>query len=162
MKAIESQEHQGSNYKDAYSEVIKKPEHSGRVRMYGKGVTKTSLRKVSTNSSYIFPPEFLQNMQSQVMDQVLEANPQLQKLLEANPEVNIVLPDLSKIGSNTTNRLVRYFLLPILLPLNLVNRHQFACLDLELSFITQNFKMIDFYAIVLYKSYCWKATCELS
>ena len=147
MKAIESQEHQGSNYKDAYSEVINKPEHSGRVRMYGKGVTKTSLRKVSTNSSYIFPPEFLHNMQSQVMDQVLQANPQLQKLLEANPEVNIVLPDLSKIGSNTTtpptesngqssvgahstNRLVRYFLLPILLPLNLVNRHQFACLDL--------------------------------
>ena len=68
----------------------------------------------------------------------------------------------SSVGAHSNNRLVRYFLLPTLLPLNLVNRHQFACLDLELSFITQNFKMIDFYAIVLYKSYCWKATCELS
>lgn len=96
MEAIKSQEHEGLNYKDAYGEVINKPEHSGRMRLFGKGVTKTTRRKVGKNSSYIFPLEFLQNMQSQVMDQVLEANPQLKQLLESNTEVKIVLQDLTK------------------------------------------------------------------
>ena len=41
MDGIEAQE-QG---KDPYHEVIKKLEHGGRLRLYGKGVTKSTLKK---------------------------------------------------------------------------------------------------------------------
>ena len=100
MKAIQSQQGEGSNHKDPYGDVIKKPEHSGRVRTFGKGVTNTVLKNGGKSSSYIFPEAYLQIMQSQVMDQVLQANPDLQKLLEANPGVKIVLPSMSRSGSN--------------------------------------------------------------
>uniref|UniRef100_A0A803MBK1 Uncharacterized protein n=1 Tax=Chenopodium quinoa TaxID=63459 RepID=A0A803MBK1_CHEQI len=46
IEALESQEHEhGPNTIDPYYQVIKKPEHNGRVRLYGKGVTMTDLKK---------------------------------------------------------------------------------------------------------------------
>ena len=39
-------------------------------------------------------------MESQVVDQVLQANPELKKIIEANPELKIVLPSMSRSGSN--------------------------------------------------------------
>ena len=39
-------------------------------------------------------------MQSKVFDQILDANPEVQKLFEANPGVKIVLPCMSKSASN--------------------------------------------------------------
>ena len=84
MEALESQEHEeGSKSKDPYCEVIKKPEHSGRIRLYGKGVTKTKLNDGENKPSFVFPQEFLQSIQRQVEE----------KLQAANPGRDLVIPE---------------------------------------------------------------------
>lgn len=72
-----------SNSKDPYYDVFKKQEHSGRVRLFGHGVTKSDLKKKGAKSGYIFPQEFVQGIQVELLG----------KLQEANPGVNLVIPE---------------------------------------------------------------------
>lgn len=86
MKTMESQQHEdgGATHKDHYHEVIKKPEHNGRLRLFGKGVTRSTLKEKGTKCDYIFPQEFLQSVQMQVV----------KNLQQANPNLDIVIPDV--------------------------------------------------------------------
>ncbi|XP_048496641.1 uncharacterized protein LOC109133568 [Beta vulgaris subsp. vulgaris] len=91
METLASKEHeQGANSEDPYNQVIKKVEHSGRVRLYGKGVTKTDLKKGGTKCCYIIPQEFLQSIQTGLVEQ----------LREANPGIDLVVPDV-QVSSTT-------------------------------------------------------------
>uniref|UniRef100_A0A803MSE8 Uncharacterized protein n=1 Tax=Chenopodium quinoa TaxID=63459 RepID=A0A803MSE8_CHEQI len=60
MDALESSNHEdGSNSKDPYSEVIPNPKRKSRLRLYGKGVRMTDLKKKDKKSDFIFPEEFI-------------------------------------------------------------------------------------------------------
>lgn len=74
-----------ANYKDPYYDVVTKPEHSGRLRLWGHGVTKSDLKKKGGKSGYIFPQEFVQGIQMELLG----------KLQEANPGVHLVIPECS-------------------------------------------------------------------
>lgn len=84
---------EGSNFRDPYYDVIKKPEHSGRVRLFGDGVTKTDLKKKGKQSGCIYQQEFVQKIQMDLIE----------KLQEANPGMTFVIPEgLSGFISSTT------------------------------------------------------------
>lgn len=86
---------EGSNCRDPYYDVIKKPEHSGRVRLFGDGVTKTDLKKKGKQSGCIYPQEFVGNIQMDL----------IKKLQEANPGMSFVLPEgLSGLISSTATQ----------------------------------------------------------
>ncbi|KMT05984.1 hypothetical protein BVRB_7g164710 [Beta vulgaris subsp. vulgaris] len=71
MDALQSVEHgEDGNNKDHYSEVIQDLVRKNRVRLYGRGVTKTELKKKDTNSGFIFPQEFLQSMETQLVQKL--------------------------------------------------------------------------------------------
>ena len=92
MDALETQQSQGgeANIKDPYYEVIQKPEHSGRVRLFGKGVTKSTLKETgSTTNKYIIPQEFLQSIQMQVVEDIREANPGLHIVMPNGPSAQV-------------------------------------------------------------------------
>lgn len=96
MDALESDQHEeGNNSKDAYSEVIQDPKRKSRLRLFGKGVTKTDLKRKDKKSDFIFPEEFLQSMQTQLVQQIAPsvASVILSQLQEANPGINLVIPD---------------------------------------------------------------------
>lgn len=86
MKNMESRQNEdgGATHKDPYHEVIKKPEHNGRLRLFGKGVTRATLKDKGTKCDYIFPQEFLQSVQMQVV----------KNLQQANPNLDIVIPEI--------------------------------------------------------------------
>ncbi|KNA04032.1 hypothetical protein SOVF_203470, partial [Spinacia oleracea] len=86
MEALLSQEHEeGQKNADPYYEVIKKAEHNGRVRLFGKVVTKSDLKNRGKASGYTIPEEFLQSIQAMLIKQ----------FQEANPGMNLVVPGSS-------------------------------------------------------------------
>lgn len=96
MDALESSQHEdGSNSKDPYSEVIPDPKHKSRVRLQGKGVKKSDLKKKEKQSDFIFPTEFLESMQAQLVQQLAPTitTAILTQLRDANPGINLVIPD---------------------------------------------------------------------
>ncbi|XP_019104833.3 uncharacterized protein LOC104893336 [Beta vulgaris subsp. vulgaris] len=98
MDALQSVEHgEDGNTKDHYSEVIQDPVRKNRVRLYGRGVTKTDLKKKDTNSGFIFPQEFLQSMETQLVQKLAPsmASVILSQIQAANPGVELVIPDFS-------------------------------------------------------------------
>uniref|UniRef100_A0A803LZ94 Uncharacterized protein n=1 Tax=Chenopodium quinoa TaxID=63459 RepID=A0A803LZ94_CHEQI len=98
MDALESSQHEdGSNSKDPYSEVIPDPKRKSRVRLQGKGVKKSDLKKKDKKSYFIFPTEFLESMQSQLVQQLAPSvtTAILTQLRNANPGINLVIPDFA-------------------------------------------------------------------
>ncbi|XP_021744089.1 uncharacterized protein LOC110710143 isoform X1 [Chenopodium quinoa] len=100
MDALESSQHEdqdGSNSKDPYSEVIPDPKRKSRVRLQGKGVKKSDLKKKDKKSDFIFPTEFLESMQSQLVQQLAPSATTaiLTQLWDANPGINLVIPDFA-------------------------------------------------------------------
>ncbi|XP_056682394.1 uncharacterized protein [Spinacia oleracea] len=86
MEALVSQQQEvGQKNADPYYEVIKKAEHIGRVRLFGKAVTKSDLKKRGKASGYTIPEEFLQSIQAMLIKQ----------FQEANPGMNLVVPGSS-------------------------------------------------------------------
>ena len=84
MKALTAQQNeQGAIYKDPYYEVIKKPEHNGRVRLYGVGITKSILKKRGNNCNFVLPQVFLEGIEKDYV----------KKLHQLNPGMKFVLPD---------------------------------------------------------------------
>uniref|UniRef100_A0A803LSU4 Uncharacterized protein n=1 Tax=Chenopodium quinoa TaxID=63459 RepID=A0A803LSU4_CHEQI len=99
MDDLESSQHEdGSNSKDPYSEVIPEPKRKSRVRLQGKGVKKSDLKKKEKKKSdFIFPAEFLENMQAQLVQQLAPSvtTAILTQLRDANPGINLVIPDFA-------------------------------------------------------------------
>uniref|UniRef100_A0A803N708 Uncharacterized protein n=1 Tax=Chenopodium quinoa TaxID=63459 RepID=A0A803N708_CHEQI len=98
MDALESSQHEdGSNSNDRYSEVIPEPKRKSRVRLQGKGVKKSDLKKKENKSDFIFPAEFLENMQAQIVQQLAPSvtTAILTQLRDANPGINLVIPDFA-------------------------------------------------------------------
>uniref|UniRef100_A0A803MRW0 Uncharacterized protein n=1 Tax=Chenopodium quinoa TaxID=63459 RepID=A0A803MRW0_CHEQI len=98
MDALESSQHEdGSNSKDPYSEVIPDPKRKICVRLQGKGVKKSDLKKKDKKLDIIFPAEFLESMQSQLVQQLAPSVTIaiLTQLRDANPEINLVIPDFA-------------------------------------------------------------------
>uniref|UniRef100_A0A803MQV7 Transposase n=1 Tax=Chenopodium quinoa TaxID=63459 RepID=A0A803MQV7_CHEQI len=100
MDALESSQHEdrdGSNSKDPYSEVIPDPKRKSRVRLQGKGVKKSDLKKKDKKSDFIFRTEFLESMQSQLVQQLAPSvtTAILTQLRDANPGINLVIPDFA-------------------------------------------------------------------
>uniref|UniRef100_A0A803N8G8 Uncharacterized protein n=1 Tax=Chenopodium quinoa TaxID=63459 RepID=A0A803N8G8_CHEQI len=75
-----------SNSNDPYSEVIPEPKRKSRVRLQGKGVKKSNLKKKENKSDFIFLAEFLENMQAQLVQQLAPSvtNAILTQLRDAN------------------------------------------------------------------------------
>ncbi|KMS99254.1 hypothetical protein BVRB_2g046910 isoform A [Beta vulgaris subsp. vulgaris] len=98
MDSLQSVEHgEDGNTKDHYSEVIQDLVRKNRVRLYGRGVTKTDLKKKDKNSGFIFPQEFLQRMETQLVQKLAPsvASVILSQIQAANPGVELVIPDFS-------------------------------------------------------------------
>ncbi|XP_021743438.1 uncharacterized protein LOC110729913 [Chenopodium quinoa] len=98
MDALESSQHEdGSNSKDPYSEVIPDPKRKSRVRLQGKGVKKSDLKKKDKKSDFVFPTGFLESMQSQLVQQLAPSitTAILTQLRDANPRINFVFPDFA-------------------------------------------------------------------
>ncbi|KMS64729.1 hypothetical protein BVRB_017290, partial [Beta vulgaris subsp. vulgaris] len=97
MDALQSENGEDGNVKNHYSEVIQDPVRKNRVRLYGRGVTKTDLKKKDKNSGFIFPQEFLQSMETQLVQKLAPsvASVILSQIQAANPGVDLVIPDFS-------------------------------------------------------------------
>lgn len=104
MDALESSQHEdqdGSNSKDPYSEVIPDPKRKSRVRLQGKGVKKSDLKKKDKKSDFVFPTEFLESMQTQLVQQLAPSvtTAILTQLRDANPGINLVIPDFAILSA---------------------------------------------------------------
>ncbi|KMT06450.1 hypothetical protein BVRB_7g161190 [Beta vulgaris subsp. vulgaris] len=97
MDALQSENGEDGHVKDHYSQVIQDPVRKNRVRLYGRGVTKTDLKKKDKNSGFIFPQEFLQSMETQLVQKLAPsvASVILSQIQAANPGVDLVIPDFS-------------------------------------------------------------------
>ena len=103
MNSLKSMD-DGSNNRDPYFDVITKKEHSGRLRMHGLGVTKSTLMKRNSNAPYVLPPVFIENITQQFEKKVHEMEKRqeeklqqqfsewLSKIQEANPGIDIIIP----------------------------------------------------------------------
>ncbi|XP_021851010.1 uncharacterized protein [Spinacia oleracea] len=99
LDALESTQdgEEGRNSKDLISEVIQGPKSKSksRVPLYGKGVTKSDLKKKEKKSGFLIPEEFLQSMKTELVQQLAPhvVSMIVSQIQEANPEINIVIPD---------------------------------------------------------------------
>ncbi|KAL2937390.1 Proline iminopeptidase [Bienertia sinuspersici] len=69
MEALSAQQHEGATYQDSYYKVIKKSEHSGRLRLYGTSVTKSTMKR-GNNSNFMLPKQFLQCMERDWVERI--------------------------------------------------------------------------------------------
>ena len=110
MKALKTNE-EGSEI-DPYYGVITKKEHNGRLRTYGLGVTKSTLKKKDSNIPYKIPSVFTQQiertmveeMEKKVAEQVQKLVAEqmketisyvMSKILEANQGKDIHIPEFT-------------------------------------------------------------------
>ncbi|XP_056682689.1 uncharacterized protein [Spinacia oleracea] len=93
----------GTNSKDLISEVIQGPKSKSksRVPLYGKGMTKSDLKKKGKKSGFLIPEEFLQSMKTKLVHQLAPhvVSMIVSQLQEANPEINIVIPDFVTLST---------------------------------------------------------------
>jgi len=89
MEEIEKQQSvDGSESVDAFS-LVMSPEHPGRLRLYGKGVTKSSLKRKAGNSETVSPAtnDAVQQMEERIQkmeEQMEEQKKTIQQDVTAN------------------------------------------------------------------------------
>lgn len=66
-----------------------------RLRLYGKGVTHSDLKKKDRKTGFIIPNEFLESMRTELVQQLAPtlATMIVTQLQEANPGMDLVVPD---------------------------------------------------------------------
>lgn len=106
INALESQyEENGedSSSKDPYCEVI----NNGRWHLFGRSVTKRKLndKEKAKMSSYILPPEFLQSIKAELVQQAVPDLISLlaSKIQDANPGVDLIFPDIAISPRDTSS-----------------------------------------------------------
>ena len=89
--------------KDPYDEVMARDKKKGYLPLYGRGVTKTKIKKNEKKSRYVLPDEFLEDIKANLTREVAQdiASLVLSQIKAVNPDMNLIIPDF---GVTTRNQ----------------------------------------------------------
>ncbi|KAL8128496.1 hypothetical protein V2J09_017651 [Rumex salicifolius] len=83
---------------DPYYNVITKKEHSGRLRLCGRTVTKTTLKEKEGKPPFVLPQMYMESIEEYLEQKI--ALKILSELQAANPGININIPNLTNTSED--------------------------------------------------------------